>query len=333
MCYLDKYEMNIETILQSKPNNPHYLSRYYNFIVSRQLQTNNIGTEIHHICPKAADLFPEYSNIKIHTWNSVKLTYREHLIAHWILSKAYKGSQIYAFVSMCNQISKRRNFKLKSSRAYELARKQSREMLSIQNKGYAVYKDIYGNTIRCKTDDARVISGELTSSSAGRKYKERDQSSRNRTSAALKGKKYGPMSIQNRISRRTNKTQSVLYFDPYNMVFIEVDPISVPDSFIKVFTNGRQVWNSLGDYRRVSSEIPIAPPGWSFINPKIIYKIINLITKEYQECSGDFLPNKYHNLALCKTGKILLYCNTLKKNIYIDRDTVNTYGIPVNCSH
>jgi hypothetical protein len=301
--------------------------------VSRQLQTNNIGTEIHHICPKAADLFPEYSNIKIHTWNSVKLTYREHLIAHWILSKAYKGSQIYAFVSMCNQISKRRNFKLKSSRAYELARKQSREMLSIQNKGYAVYKDIYGNTIRCKTDDARVISGELTSSSAGRKYKERDQSSRNRTSAALKGKKYGPMSIQNRISRRTNKTQSVLYFDPYNMVFIEVDPISVPDSFIKVFTNGRQVWNSLGDYRRVSSEIPIAPPGWSFINPKIIYKIINLITKEYQECSGDFLPNKYHNLALCKTGKILLYCNTLKKNIYIDRDTVNTYGIPVNCSH
>ena len=325
--------MNIETILQSKPNNPHYLSRYYNFIVSRQLQTNNIGTEIHHICPKAADLFPEYSNIKIHTWNSVKLTYREHLIAHWILSKAYKGSQIYAFVSMCNQISKRRNFKLKSSRAYELARKQSREMLSIQNKGYAVYKDIYGNTIRCKTDDARVISGELTSSSAGRKYKERDQSSRNRTSAALKGKKYGPMSIQNRISRRTNKTQSVLYFDPYNMVFIEVDPISVPDSFIKVFTNGRQVWNSLGDYRRVSSEIPIAPPGWSFINPKIIYKIINLITKEYQECSGDFLPNKYHNLALCKTGKILLYCNTLKKNIYIDRDTVNTYGIPVNCSH
>jgi|688.fasta_scaffold572013_1 hypothetical protein len=325
--------MNIQTILQSKPNNPHFLTRYYNFIVSCQLKTNNIGTEIHHICPKAADLFPEYSNIKIHTWNSVKLTYREHLIAHWILSKAYKGSQIYAFVGMCNQVSKRGNIKLKSSRAYELARKQTSEMLSIQNKGYAVYKDIHGNSIRCKTDDSRVISGELISSSAGRKYKERDQLSRNRTSEALTGKKYGPRSIQERIARRTNKIQSVLYFDPYNMIFIEADPILVPVNFIKVFTSGRQVWNSFGDYRRVSSEIPIPPPGWSFINPKIIFKIINLITNEYQECTGDLLPGKYHNLALCKTGKILLYCNTSKKKIYIDRDTINTYGIPVNCTH
>lgn len=87
--------MSIYTILSSKPHNSHYLRRYFRFISTRKNQPG--ATEKHHICPKAADLFPEYAKFKDHKWNMIHLTYREHFIAHWILWKAYGGSQTHAF--------------------------------------------------------------------------------------------------------------------------------------------------------------------------------------------------------------------------------------------
>lgn len=324
--------MNILSILQSKPHNSHYLNRYYKFIQLCQEKNATIDVEAHHICPKAKDLFPEYTDGSVYTWNIVNLTYRQHLLAHWMLWKAYQGSQVYAFVGMCQQKSKRGNVRLKSSRAYEAAKKQANKMLKHQNKGFAIYIGKNGEKVRCKTDDPRVLSGELTSSSKGRKYAKRDQASRDRTSAALTGKNTGPMSIEDRIARRTKKEQKVLFFNPTNQEFIELDPLLAPAGFIKVFGEGKQVWCKKSKYRRVSADLPVAPPGWSFVNPGIIYKIINLDTKEYQECTGDLLPPKYHKMSLCKNGKQTLYCITLKKNICIDRDTLSKYGIPINCS-
>lgn len=44
--------------------------------------------EAHHILPKS--LFKEYSDLKIHKWNKVLLTAREHFICHILLVKHYR---------------------------------------------------------------------------------------------------------------------------------------------------------------------------------------------------------------------------------------------------
>lgn len=90
---------DIYSILASKPHNPHYLKRYYKFIQSFKSQIRiQHETERHHICPKAKDLFPEYTSFKSFPWNLVNLTFKQHLIAHHLLYKAYNT------VSMANSI-------------------------------------------------------------------------------------------------------------------------------------------------------------------------------------------------------------------------------------
>jgi len=66
----------IENILTSKPHNKHYLNRYLNFInVLSEQKAIKGETEIHHICPKSSDLFPEYNSLKINPWNKINLTF------------------------------------------------------------------------------------------------------------------------------------------------------------------------------------------------------------------------------------------------------------------
>jgi hypothetical protein len=45
--------------------------------------------ERHHILPKAKSLFPEYSDLNMFHWNSIFLTYRQHYVAHLLLSKVF----------------------------------------------------------------------------------------------------------------------------------------------------------------------------------------------------------------------------------------------------
>lgn len=91
---------NIYSILSSKPHNPHYLKRYWNFIQTRIDKPGYI--EKHHICPKAQDLFPEHAN---ESWNFIKLSAREHLIAHVLLWKAFGKSQAMAMHCMLGKFN------------------------------------------------------------------------------------------------------------------------------------------------------------------------------------------------------------------------------------
>jgi len=93
----------ILSILSSKPHNLHYLNRYVKFIKWCNSQPKaKTYCESHHICPKAADLFPEYKDLRINKWNSIKLTARQHIIAHIILWKTYGGSQSQALHYILN---------------------------------------------------------------------------------------------------------------------------------------------------------------------------------------------------------------------------------------
>lgn len=77
--------MTIYNILYNKPHNPHYLKRYIKFISNLKDQTiRDSYSEKHHIAPKS--MFPELRNDKN---NLVRITARQHFVAHWLLWKAY----------------------------------------------------------------------------------------------------------------------------------------------------------------------------------------------------------------------------------------------------
>jgi hypothetical protein len=326
--------MNILNLLLSKPNNPHYLHRYYNFIIN--CKNKNVGViqniELHHICPKARDLFPEYADGKLFKWNIVKLTYRQHFLAHYMLWKAYGGSQVYAFVSMCNQTNKRDGITCKSSKIYNDAKTESYKMLSDANKGYASYTSVDGTTVRCKTTDPRVISGELTSTSKGRIRQPISAEHKKRLSESHIGREYKSLTIEQRISRRKNKTKIELFFDQNSKSFVEIDPVLTDSSYIKVFTSGKIIWDAEGNYRRCDARLPFPPPGWFFIDPTKIFRVIDLATNNYVECTHKNLPDHYGELTLCKHKKIRLHCTTLEKNIVMSHASFQKHGCPSNCT-
>ena len=121
--------IDIYNILSSKPHNTHYLNRYCKYIQYCNLVNTNISkdiyTENHHICPKSKQLFPEYKSFSLYNWNKVKLTGRQHLIAHLLLSKAYYWSNmIFGYNRMITSSSKRDTSIKINSRSYEKLRKE-----------------------------------------------------------------------------------------------------------------------------------------------------------------------------------------------------------------
>jgi hypothetical protein len=115
--------VDILAVLQSKPHSQHYINRYYTLIESFKTQKIDdfVYTENHHICPRAKDLFPEYANLKMFAWNKLIVTARQHYLLHWILWKAYGGSQIKGFVKMNNvgSSNQQRDYTRINSKIYE----------------------------------------------------------------------------------------------------------------------------------------------------------------------------------------------------------------------
>lgn len=79
-----------------------YKTIYLNLISSRQKRTlpKEVYTEIHHILPKCLGGTDEPSNL-------IRLTFREHYVAHWLLTKIYKDSEklLWAFSLMDGKLS------------------------------------------------------------------------------------------------------------------------------------------------------------------------------------------------------------------------------------
>lgn len=163
----------ILNILTSKQHNIHFLSRYIKFINNcieyNSMQPRQTNVEKHHICPKASDLFPEYTNLTLYTWNSVILTTRQHFIAHWILSKTYKGSQISAFWRMCKN-------KSKSSKMYETIKESHNLIRKLQiaekvNNGTYHTQSVEFKSLISKTQTEKALNNELwIQSKIGREF-------------------------------------------------------------------------------------------------------------------------------------------------------------------
>lgn len=144
--------MDVLNILNSKPNNYHYLLKYFNFI-NNCIQKNStlsdqelIYTENHHILPKSKDMFPEYASFKEYPWNKAKLTYRQHIIAHVLLWKSYNTiSQTLSILRTINQKHTKR-LSLKSINSKLIS--EIKQNLSNKRKGkYTKGYDEKGNPI------------------------------------------------------------------------------------------------------------------------------------------------------------------------------------------
>ena len=107
----------------------NYKWHYENLIESRKnrILENEDVYEIHHIIPKS--LGGEDTEE-----NRIKLTPREHFLAHWLLWRIHRNREMsFAFFSMCQyRKGNRKQFKI-SARAYEEAR-ISRKLSGISNE-------------------------------------------------------------------------------------------------------------------------------------------------------------------------------------------------------
>ncbi len=93
---LDK-SIYIQNFAKIHPCNQNQLNRYIKYIFLCESKNSKSKTnqykELHHILPKADDMFPEYIDLNQHEWNGVYLTSKQHIVAHILLKKAFPKSR------------------------------------------------------------------------------------------------------------------------------------------------------------------------------------------------------------------------------------------------
>ena len=87
--------MDFKHLLIKKTPVERYLKRYLKYVklCETQILDYNEKTEMHHILPKAKDMFPEFSNFKKFPENMLKVTARQHIFCHILLAKMFPSSK------------------------------------------------------------------------------------------------------------------------------------------------------------------------------------------------------------------------------------------------
>ena len=149
---------DIYRVLSSVPHNSHYLFRYIKIVnrLKTQQIDNLVYTELHHICPKASDLFPNVKNLQENPWNALEVTPRQHFLLHWLLWKCFGKSQTNAFFWMnhCDNRGLRGTIRKLSGRSYEVLKQN-------QNSNMKLW---HANEI---PDDKRLRSKRISEAKSG----------------------------------------------------------------------------------------------------------------------------------------------------------------------
>lgn len=162
--------LDIYALALPKVKNAHYFSRYIKFILGciEKNKTRELKFfDKHHILPKACELFPEYKNFNLYPWNCVKLTFREHIIAHVMLWKIFGGSQIGSLMLLLNETPQwKANRKVPSSlliRYYDTIKTEHRESMF----GKCFYFDDEKNCYQLRPDDPLISELNLVHVNSG----------------------------------------------------------------------------------------------------------------------------------------------------------------------
>ncbi len=168
--------VDIYSLLSSKPHNPHYLKRYIKYLnlceEKNKALIDSDPVENHHILPKAKDLFPEYKDFSQHPWNKITLTPYQHIWVHLILYKLYGGSQVHAVFYMFNVQNASTNYDknrvIPSFLEIRYAAKLKQEHRN-SRKGMATYKDKDGNKYFLHKNDPLIQQLNLVGNNHGYK--------------------------------------------------------------------------------------------------------------------------------------------------------------------
>lgn len=144
--------------------NNHYFNRYIKLIEYRKKNIVEIG-ENHHIIPKCMGGNNNAENI-------VRLSYREHYIAHYMLAKAYNKPNLWHAFRLMKRVCDGKSIlyevaRLHVSQAVSNTNKgkkrtvAQRKSMSDQRIGNVVVKDSLGNMFRTSIDNKLYKSGEL----------------------------------------------------------------------------------------------------------------------------------------------------------------------------
>ena len=128
-----------------------YVNRYERFIYSLKKQNVEGYSEVHHIVPRSMGGTNDTDNL-------IRLTARQHFIAHWMLWKAYGGKMTMAFHAMVYRYNKKikRHTKV-NSRTHSKLIEEHASLISIlhMNNTYALgYK--WNEESKQKLRDARA---------------------------------------------------------------------------------------------------------------------------------------------------------------------------------
>lgn len=99
----------------------HHYYRYTQFINSLRGQLIEGYTEVHHIIPRCVGGSNDSDNL-------IRLTARQHFVAHWMLARAFGGSASRAFFMMSNF----GKYGSVNSKTYAIGRKEYAEQVRIQ---------------------------------------------------------------------------------------------------------------------------------------------------------------------------------------------------------
>lgn len=155
--------------------NLHYYNRYIKFIESNRLDESSDG-ELHHIVPRCMGGTDVKSNL-------IKLGYRQHYIAHYMLAKSFNDDRLWFAFNMMKRVCEGKSVLYEAAKKFirnavsasNTGRKHAdaaKNLMSKQRKGLVVVKDKEGNISRVETTDPRYISGELVYYRTGVKHKE-----------------------------------------------------------------------------------------------------------------------------------------------------------------
>jgi hypothetical protein len=102
----------------------HHYSRYKRFMDTLKGQSVDGYCEVHHIVPRSLGGSDDVDNL-------IRLTARQHFVAHWMLARALGGSASRAFFMMSNF----GKYGKVNSTTYAIARQEYAEQVSQQLKG------------------------------------------------------------------------------------------------------------------------------------------------------------------------------------------------------
>lgn len=129
----------IKSQFVTKNHSSHYLARYLNFIercMFANSHADELGyTELHHVLPRAKRLFPEFGNLTENVWNGVRLTPRQHFLAHWMLAKIFtdKFEKLSAVKGFYRMMINSKSNKRYTSKSYSYAKKMHSEIMKHVN--------------------------------------------------------------------------------------------------------------------------------------------------------------------------------------------------------